>query len=242
MTMSSSRLGKTRRDSRRRLSASSWRRGMKCCSVLGSSELPSFSLSKLCIRQVPRLHISISMSASATCGSTTAKGLYANSSFVLIHYAFGASERRHCLCLCSPLRPRGRAGVFRRREGPASLPFSRGSPSPCSCPFSTVRGFFSSRGLPPTDPGGIRPPFVLMYVVFVELTYVRGIHQPGRSDVFPERDCVPLHNQVGLVLCRPQVLHRHVRDRLGRFGLRGGQVRSDFSSAWKGSSEILQEF
>ena len=58
---------------------------MKCCSVLGSSELPSFSLSKLCIRQVPRLHISIS----TTCGSTTAKGLYANSSFVLIHYAFG---------------------------------------------------------------------------------------------------------------------------------------------------------
>ena len=29
-------------------------------------------------------------------------------------------------------------------------------------------------------------------------------------------------------------LHRHVRDRLGRHGLRGGQVRSDFSSAWKG--------
>ena len=32
----------------------------------------------------------------------------------------GASERRHCQCLCSPLRPRSRAGVFRRREGPAS--------------------------------------------------------------------------------------------------------------------------
>ena len=62
---------------------------MKCCSVLGSSELLSFSLSKLCIRQVPRLHISISMSASATCGSTTAKGLYANSFFVFIHNAFG---------------------------------------------------------------------------------------------------------------------------------------------------------
>ena len=103
----------------------------------------------------------------------------------------GASERRRCLCLCSPLRPRGQSGVFRRREGPASLPFSRGSPSPCSSPFSTVRGFFSSRGLPPTDPGGIRPPFVLMYVIFVELTYVRGVHQPGRSDVFPGRGCVP---------------------------------------------------
>ena len=62
---------------------------MKCCSVLGSSELPSFTLSKLSIRQVPRLHISISMCASATCGSTTAKGLYANLFYVLTHYAFG---------------------------------------------------------------------------------------------------------------------------------------------------------
>ena len=43
-------------------SASSWRRGVKCCSVLGSSELPSVSLSKLSTRQFPRLHISISMS------------------------------------------------------------------------------------------------------------------------------------------------------------------------------------
>ena len=63
---------------------------MKCCSVLGSSELPSISLSKLSTRQFPRLHISLSMSAFATCGSTTAKGLYANSFFVLIHYAVRA--------------------------------------------------------------------------------------------------------------------------------------------------------
>ena len=71
-----------------------------------------------------------------------------------------ASERRHCQCLSSPLRPRGRAGVFRRREGPTSQSFSRGSPSPCSSSLSSVRGFFSSRGWPPADPVGIRPPFV----------------------------------------------------------------------------------
>ena len=72
----------------------------------------------------------------------------------------GASERRHCQCLSSPLRPRGRAGVFCRREGPGSQSFSRGSPSPCSSSLSSVRGFFSSRGWPPADPVGIRPPFV----------------------------------------------------------------------------------
>ena len=39
----------------------------------------------------------------------------------------GASERRHCQCLCSPLRPRGRAGVFRRSKSPASQ-FLLGTP------------------------------------------------------------------------------------------------------------------
>ena len=85
VTMSSSRLGKTRRDS----CASCWRRGMKCCSVLSSSELPSVSLSKLTTHQFPRLLITRSMSTFATCGSTAAKGLYANLFFVLVHYAFG---------------------------------------------------------------------------------------------------------------------------------------------------------
>ena len=41
----------------------------------------------------------------------------------------GASERRHCQCLCSPLRPRSRAGVFRRREGPASQSLPGAPPS-----------------------------------------------------------------------------------------------------------------
>ena len=39
----------------------------------------------------------------------------------------GASGPRHCLCECPPLRLRGRTGVFRRREGPASQP-SSGTP------------------------------------------------------------------------------------------------------------------
>ena len=80
--------------------------------------------------------------------------------------------------------------MFRRREGPAWLPFSRGSPSSCSSSLSSVRGFLSFRGLPPADPGGIRPPFVLKYVFIVELSYTRGERQPGRPDVFPGRGCV----------------------------------------------------
>ena len=69
---------------------------MKSYSVLGSSELPSFSLSKLSTHQFPRLHFSLSLSAFATCGSTTAKGLFADSFFVLNHYAFGG-VRAQCV-------------------------------------------------------------------------------------------------------------------------------------------------
>ena len=61
----------------------------------------------------------LSSNPSLSEGSTTAKGLYANIVFVLSHYAFGGvSALRLLLALSTPLRPRGRTGVFRRREGP----------------------------------------------------------------------------------------------------------------------------
>ena len=45
---------------------------------------------------------------------------------------------------------------------------------------------FSSRGWPPADPVGIRPPFVIKYVFVVVLSYTWGGRQPGRPDVcFP---------------------------------------------------------
>ena len=71
----------------------------------------SESFSKLSSHQIPRcLDIE---------GTTTAKGLYANFFFVLSHYAFGGvSALCLLLALSTPLRPRGRTGVFRRREGP----------------------------------------------------------------------------------------------------------------------------
>ena len=78
--------------------------------------------------------------------------------------------------------------MFRRREGSASQPFSMGSPTSAFCSLSSVRGFYSSRGLPPADPAGIRPPFFIKYVFVVEFSYTRREGQLGRPDVFPGRD------------------------------------------------------
>ena len=69
------------------------------------------------------------MSTFATCGTTTAKGLYANFFFVLSHYAIGGVSAQCVLfALGTPLRPRGRIGVFRRREGSSSQPIFYGLP------------------------------------------------------------------------------------------------------------------
>ena len=82
-----------------------------------SSEPLSESLSKLSSHQIPH-----SLSSE---GTTTAKGLYAKFFFVLIHYAFGGVSALCVLhALSTPLRPRGRTGVFRRREGRPRLPIS----------------------------------------------------------------------------------------------------------------------
>ena len=83
----------------------------------GSSEPRSESFSKLSSHQIPRcLDIE---------GTTTPKGLYENLNYVLTHYAFGGVGAMCVLfALCTPLRPRGRIGVFRRREGPPRKPLS----------------------------------------------------------------------------------------------------------------------
>ena len=83
----------------------------------GSSEPLSESLSKLSSHQIPHSPVSE--------GTTTAKGLYAKFYFVLTHYAFGSVSAQCVLfALSTPLRLRGRTGVFRRREGPPRLPIS----------------------------------------------------------------------------------------------------------------------
>ena len=87
-------------DEARLMSPSQRVRGMKRCSVLGSSELPSESLSKRSTHQFPRLLISLSKSTFATCGTTTAEGLYANSFFELNHYAFGGRQSAGTVSAC----------------------------------------------------------------------------------------------------------------------------------------------
>ena len=84
--------------------------------------------------------------------STMAKGAYANSVYELIHYAFGGVCCEQGLCLCPPLRLRGRIGVFRRRQGPSSLPV----PGQSLLARLAVRGYLlrgdtSCRGSPPAD-------------------------------------------------------------------------------------------
>ena len=82
--------------------------------------------------QLIRAELSSNPSLSLLRGSTTAEGLYANIFFVLSHYAFGGvSAQCVLLALGTPLRPRGRIGVFRRREVLLASP-SRASPSSAS--------------------------------------------------------------------------------------------------------------
>ena len=98
----------------------------------------------------------------------------------------GASERRHCQCLCSPLRPRGRAGVFRRREGPASQSLLGTPPSFFPrLPAGYERGVSTSGGFAAADPSLVRVrfPYVSAYVFTVAGIYARWVRVPGRSDV-----------------------------------------------------------
>ena len=68
--------------------------------------------------------------------SATAKGLYANFLFVVSHYAFGGvGAWCGLLALGTPLRLLGRAGVSRRREGPASQPLYQGIPFAVTLPL-----------------------------------------------------------------------------------------------------------
>ena len=82
----------------------------------GSSELPSDSLSKLSSHHIPHSPVSE--------GSTTAKGLYANFYFVLIHYAFGGVRAQCTVSVPRTQLSTSTSGSNRR------VPPPRGSSSP----------------------------------------------------------------------------------------------------------------
>ena len=105
--------------------------------------------------------------------------------FAFFHYAFGASRPRALSCSGLPLRPRGRMGVFRRREG-FLLPVPRRSLlARLAGHWLLLRGDTSCRGSPPADPffGWVRSPFFVGYFFFVQLVYPQGAWVPGQMDI-----------------------------------------------------------
>ena len=156
----------------------------------GSSELTSDSFSKLSSHQV----LSFSYQPFRwvllpPCGTTTAKGLYANFFFVLTHYAF---EGVRAQALSVFVLSTSTVGVEQACSAAARVPPR--SPSPKTpllrVPVLCLRYEASSH-----PEGGrrriqvrIRPPFVIEYVFIVVLSHTRGGRQPGRLDVFPDRD------------------------------------------------------
>ena len=136
---------------------------MKRCSVLGSSELPSESLSKRSTHQFPRLLISLSLSTFATCGTTTAKGLYANSFFELNHYAIGGVRAQALSVL---VLSTSTTGSSRRVPPPRGSRLDKsllGTPPSFSlaCPLVTYEAFPCTVDSPAADPPLVRVRFPL---------------------------------------------------------------------------------
>ena len=106
----------------------------------------------------------------------------------------GASERRHCQCLCSPLRPRSRAGVFPAARVPPRSP----SPGAPLLRVLVLRYEASSHvrvDSLPADPFWGPSSLRHQAYVFVVLlsSYMRGevrVNQGVRT-CLPGRDCVP---------------------------------------------------
>ena len=105
------------------------------------------------------------------------------------HQAFGCvMGQKHCLCLCPPLRLRGRTGVFRGREGYLLAARPRALPSASKGPLSLLRflcGYFF-RAVGRVFPTAAKEQFGSPY--FCRLA---GFWD-GRM-CFPGRDCVSLH-------------------------------------------------
>ena len=122
-------------------------------------------------------------------GTTTAKGPSMKPSFEFNHYAIGGvMGHKHCLCLCPPLRLRGRTGVFRRLEGYLLATLLWVSPSASS---SDMVGYVHKAILMPrcaacgSGAKRVRVPFFLVYLSLVSFACARWLLLLGHSDVFP---------------------------------------------------------
>ena len=224
---------------------------MKCCSVLGS----------------PRASVGLAFQAEhSPIPSSTYQPFDEYICHLWHHYSCtrtpslsttttpsGASERKHCQCLSSPLRPLGRAGVFRRREGPASQSLPGTPPSFfSSLPAGYVRGVSMSGGFAALLQASMRGGYVFQgvrmcfpgaidtefghrnsYVLLTEsLIHGNPVNRGVRTSV-PGRDRVPVrplcfrgpHSYVALARPDQRPRARVVRDRLvQRHCLRSGSV------------------
>ena len=116
-----------------------------------------------------------------------------------VHYAFGGVSALCVLfALCTPLRPRGRTGVFRRREGPAS-PVHLGHPL---LPALALWCFSCTRRLltPRCAACGstllwVCSPFSGFYVILLVVAYLRALPVRGRTDVL-SRPRLPVSSKI----------------------------------------------
>ena len=137
----------------------------------GSSEPLSESLSNLSSHQIPHSPVSE--------GSTTAKGLYANFFFVLIHYAFGGVGTG---CVSSHSALHFDYGVEQACSAAARVLLASPSRTPPSSASSRsayfpLRSVPSCRGALPVDPRflWIRFPFLRFYGFIIVFVYPRDV-------------------------------------------------------------------
>ena len=116
----------------------------------------------------------------------------------------GASGREHGLCLCPPLRLRGRTGVFRRRrEG--HLPATRLRVSPPASSRTSLAPVYEA--IPHAEVRRLRArsrwvrfPFFFVYFFLVDLTFPLGYVFQGRRMWFPSAFLLVFGNRVLYVL------------------------------------------
>ena len=127
--------------------------------------------------------------------STTAKGPYANSVYVLIHYAFGGVKASITFVFGLTTSTSGSNTRVPPPRGSllAARPWATPSGS-SGCSPLTWRHLMPRFAACGPAFGWVRSPFFIVYFFLLLFAYPRGGFLPGRPDVFPGRGQVLLHN------------------------------------------------
>ena len=158
--------------------------------------LPRYSLIKSLVEGLFRL------------GATTAQGPSMKPFFEFNHYAIGGvMGHKHCLCLCPPLRLRGRTGVFRRREVYLLATLLWVSPSTSSSEM--VRHVYKAILMPRCAACGsgaerVCFPFFLIYLFLLSFAYARRVTSSGalgRVSRLRRRSTTAIAHRTSSLLC-----------------------------------------